>query len=97
MARKRLVFGVVASSTLGFLTWQKLYRDKDVDAFRDGKFELTLQTYRDLNKFIDEGAQEDYGMMTAMVVEGKATIQIMGDWARGEFAVAEEAKVDYGV
>ena len=95
--QESLMFGVVASSTLGFPHMAKLYRDKDVDAFRDGKFELTLQTYRDLNKFIDEGAPGRlWNDATAMVVEGKAAVQIMGDWARGEFAVAgKEAKVDY--
>ena len=31
-----------------------------------------------------------------MVVDGKAAVQIMGDWARGEFAVAGKvAKEDY--
>jgi len=95
--QESLMFGVVASSTLGFPHMAKLYRDKDVDAFRDGKFELTLQTYRDLNRFIDEGAPGRlWNDATAMVVEGKAAVQIMGDWARGEFAVAgKEAKVDY--
>ena len=95
--QESLMFGVVASSTLGFPHMAKLYRDKDVDAFRDGKFELTLQTYRDLNKFIDEGAPGRlWNDATAMVVEGKAAVQIMGDCARGEFAVAgKEAKVDY--
>ena len=42
-----LMFDVVASSTLGFPHMAKLYRDKDVEAFRDGKMEMVLQTYRD--------------------------------------------------
>jgi glucose/mannose transport system substrate-binding protein len=91
------MFDVVASSTLGFPHMAKIYRDKSVDDFRDGKFESVLQTYRDLNQFIDEGAPGRlWNDATAMVVEGKAAVQIMGDWARGEFAVAgKEAKVDY--
>jgi glucose/mannose transport system substrate-binding protein len=76
---------------------QSIYRDKDVDAFRDGRFESVLNTFRELNTFTDEGSPGRlWNDTTAMVIEGKAAMQVMGDWARGEFAVAgKEAMVDY--
>ena len=91
------MFDVVASSIMGFPLMQSIYRDKDLDAFRDGRFESVLNTYRELNQFTDEGSPGRlWNDTTAMVIEGKAAMQIMGDWARGEFAVAgKEAKVDY--
>ena len=91
------MFDVVASSIMGFPLMQSIYRDKDVDAFRDGRFESVLNTYRELNQFTDEGSPGRlWNDTTAMVIEGKAAMQVMGDWARGEFAVAgKEAMVDY--
>ena len=38
------MFDVVASSIMGFPLMQSIYRDKDVDAFRDGRFESVLNT-----------------------------------------------------
>ena len=91
------MFDVVASSIMGFPLMQSIYRDKDVDAFRDGRFESVLNTYRELNQFTDEGSPGRlWNDTTAMVIEGKAAMQVMGDWARGEFAVAGmEAMKDY--
>ena len=91
------MFDVVASSIMGVPLMQSIYRDKDVDAFRDGRFESVLNTFRELNTFTDEGSPGRlWNDTTAMVIEGKAAMQVMGDWARGEFAVAgKEAMVDY--
>ncbi len=91
------MFGVVSSSILGFPHMQKIFRDKDVDTLRDGRFADVLNTYRELNAFTDEGSPGRlWNDTTAMVIEGKAAMQVMGDWARGEFAVAgKEAMVDY--
>ncbi len=91
------MFDVVASSIMGFPLMQSIYRDKDVDAFRDGRFESVLNTFRELNTFTDEGSPGRlWNDTTAMVIEGKAAMQVMGDWARGEFAVAGmEAMKDY--
>ncbi|MDC3112394.1 ABC transporter substrate-binding protein [Pelagibacteraceae bacterium] len=91
------MFDVVASSIMGFPLMRSVYRDKDLDAFRDGRFESVLNTYRELNQFTDEGSPGRlWNDTTAMVIEGKAAMQVMGDWARGEFAVAGmEAMKDY--
>ena len=91
------MFDVVASSIMGFPLMQSIYRDKDIDAFRDGRFESVLSTFRELNTYTDEGSPGRlWNDTTAMVIEGKAAMQVMGDWARGEFAVAGmEAMKDY--
>ncbi len=41
-------------------------------------------------------AGRDWNLATAMVINGKAAMQFMGDWAKGEFSVAgKRAGVDY--
>ena len=58
---------------MGFPLMRSVSRDKDVDAFRDGRFESVLNTYRELNQFTDEGSPGRlWNDTTAMVIEGKA-------------------------
>jgi glucose/mannose transport system substrate-binding protein len=48
-----------------------------------------LETFRRLKTYTDAGATgRDWNIATAMVIEGKAGFQFMGDWAKGEFFAA---------
>ncbi len=48
-----------------------------------------FETFGNLRQFIDANAPgRDWNVATSMVIEGKAGMQIMGDWAKGEFKVA---------
>ncbi|GAA5181101.1 ABC transporter substrate-binding protein [Niveibacterium umoris] len=48
-----------------------------------------LDTFKALRKLIDAGANNrEWSAATAMVINGKAAVQFMGDWAKGEFAKA---------
>jgi glucose/mannose transport system substrate-binding protein len=45
-----------------------------------------------LRGFVDENfAGRDWNLATAMVMNGEAAFQIMGDWAKGEFVAAGKA------
>lgn len=52
----------------------------------------TLKVFETLQKvktYIDKGAAgRDWNLATAMVINGKAGMQFMGDWAKGEFTAA---------
>lgn len=51
-----------------------------------------------LRGYVDEGSPgRDWNLATAMVINGEAAFQIMGDWAKAEFALAgKQPDVDYG-
>jgi len=51
-----------------------------------------------LRAYVDEGAAgRNWNDATAMVITGKAGVQFMGDWAKGEFlAAGKELGKDYG-
>ena len=57
----------------------------------------TIKAFGDVRDMIDESySSRLWQEATAMVIQGKAAAQIMGDWAQGEFAVADQkAGVDY--
>jgi glucose/mannose transport system substrate-binding protein len=51
--------------------------------------EKAFATLRTVQKYIDkDAANRDWNLATAMVINGKAAMQFMGDWAKGEFTAA---------
>jgi glucose/mannose transport system substrate-binding protein len=56
-----------------------------------------LDTLRMVLSYIDKDAPgRDWNLATSMVIQGKAAMQFMGDWAKGEFAAAGKTfGVDY--
>jgi glucose/mannose transport system substrate-binding protein len=50
-----------------------------------------LQAFRKLKAYTDnESKGRSWDATSKMVIEGRAAFQIMGDWAKGEFLVAEK-------
>ena len=48
-----------------------------------------LEDFKRLRELMDEGMPgRDWNIATAMVIEGVAGFQLMGDWAKGEFTAA---------
>ena len=55
-----------------------------------------FQAAADARKLAEKSTVQDWNQATNMVITGEAAGQIMGDWAQGEFAVAEKvAGTDY--
>ncbi|MCR4265832.1 ABC transporter substrate-binding protein [Nitratireductor sp. ZSWI3] len=56
-----------------------------------------FETFRKVLSYADPNASNrDWNLATAMVIEDQAAFHFMGDWAKGEFIVAEkEADTDY--
>jgi glucose/mannose transport system substrate-binding protein len=76
----------------------RLYRDKDVALVQSPQFKAFLASFKRLKNYVDPGSpNRNWNDATAMVISGKAGVQIMGDWAKGEFAAAHQtAGKDFG-
>lgn len=71
--------------------YMKLYRDKDVNLPATPQFKQVLASFKKLHSYVDAGSpNRNWNDATAMVISGKAGVQIMGDWAKGEFATAHQ-------
>ncbi|WP_114087363.1 ABC transporter substrate-binding protein [Thalassospira profundimaris] len=69
--------------------YQKALIDLDNDALKSDTMKRVFDEMRILRGFVDEDfAGRDWNLATAMVMNGKAAMQIMGDWAKGEFLAA---------
>jgi glucose/mannose transport system substrate-binding protein len=75
-----------------------MYGDKDLTIAGGEGVKKTLTQLKELKKYSDEGsANRNWNDTTNLVIQGKAGLQIMGDWARGEFSAAGMTGVkDFG-
>jgi glucose/mannose transport system substrate-binding protein len=90
-------FGVIQTAELGLADREKLLKDKDESVAMGEAQKTALTIFKGLKQYTDDGyAPRNWNDTTALVIQDKAALQIMGDWARGEFGVAgEKPGVDY--
>ena len=71
----------------------KFYQDAlvklDPKALSSATMTKSLETFRKIKGYTDAASPgRDWNLATAMVMQGKAGFQFMGDWAKGEFVAA---------
>ena len=93
-----IVFTAVLTNVGGRDLYLKVLRDRDAKAIQSEAFKSVLLTFKRLQGYVDKGSPgRNWNDATAMLIAGKAGVQFMGDWAKGEFALAhKEAGRDYG-
>lgn len=74
----------------------KFYQDAlvrlDDKALSGETMKKALDIFRRLKSYTDPGAPgRDWNLATAMLIQGKAGFQLMGDWAKGDFLAAGKA------
>ncbi|NRR33708.1 carbohydrate ABC transporter substrate-binding protein [Oxalobacteraceae bacterium] len=96
--QEKITFDAVLAIVGGQELYLKVYRDRDQAAVKSEAFKQVLTAFKKLRGFVDPGSPgRNWNDATAMVVTGKAGIQIMGDWAKGEFSAARQvAGKDFG-
>lgn len=63
--------------------------DLDMDALQSDTMKAAFDQMRIMRGFVDSNfSGRDWNLATAMVMNGEAAFQIMGDWAKGEFLAA---------
>jgi glucose/mannose transport system substrate-binding protein len=85
------VFESVALGVGGAEWYRKAFVDLDPKALNSPQMEKAFATLRTVQKYIDkDAANRDWNLATSMVINGKAAMQFMGDWAKGEFTAAKK-------
>jgi glucose/mannose transport system substrate-binding protein len=94
----QILFDAVLIAEAGKETFQKIYADADTKAAESAGFRKAADTFRALSQLADEGsAGRNWNDTTGLVITGKAAMQHMGDWAKGEFIAANmKPGTDYG-
>jgi glucose/mannose transport system substrate-binding protein len=82
-------FESVALGVGGADFYKKAFVQLDQATLKGPTMVKALETFKRIKAYTDEGqVGRDWNMATAMVINGKAAMQFMGDWAKGEFTVA---------
>lgn len=80
------IFDSAVLSVGGVDFYRKAFVELDMDALGSKTMEKVFDQMRDLRGMVDANfAGRDWNIATAMVMRDEAAMQIMGDWAKGEF------------
>ena len=83
------VFETVALGILGAEGFHKAFVELDESALTSDAMVAVFDQMRTLRGYVDRNfSGRDWNLATAMVMNGEAAFQIMGDWAKGEFLAA---------
>ena len=83
------VFEAAALGILGADGFRKAFVDLDENALTSDAMVAVFDQMRTLRGHVDRNfSGRDWNLATAMVINGEAAFQIMGDWAKGEFLAA---------
>lgn len=87
---------VLMAAIVGPETFLKVYKDKDTGVAGGADIAKVFKAADDARKLAEKSNVQNWNEATAMVINGQAGGQIMGDWAQGEFQVAGQvAGKDY--
>ena len=83
------VFEAVALGILGPDGFRKAFIDLDEATLTSDGMIAVFDQMRKMRGYVDSNfSGRDWNLATAMVMNGEAAFQIMGDWAKGEFMAA---------
>ncbi|MHA6267554.1 ABC transporter substrate-binding protein [uncultured Aliiroseovarius sp.] len=83
------VFETVVLGLGGAEFYQKALVDLDPEALTSDTMVAVFDQMRTMRGYVDDNfSGRDWNLATAMVMNGEAAFQIMGDWAKGEFLAA---------
>ncbi len=69
--------------------YKKAFVDLDPEALGSDTMKQAFDRMTKLRSYVDDNfSGRDWNLASAMVIEGKAGVQFMGDWAKGEFVKA---------
>ena len=80
------IFDAVAMSTGGPDFYKKAFIDLDPDTLGSDTMKQVFERMTVIRGFVDDNfSGRDWNLASAMVINGDAAFQFMGDWAKGEF------------
>ena len=90
------MFNVLMATIAGPDVLTQIYGEGDADLAAGAEMAAVFKAAADARGMAEGSNVQDWNQATNLVITDKAGGQIMGDWAQGEFAVAEEtAGEDY--
>jgi glucose/mannose transport system substrate-binding protein len=94
--QSNLAFGAMQIAVAGLDSWKSVNVDKNMDVAAGPEYAKVFEAAAAARKLAAKSTVQDWNQATNLVITGEAGGQIMGDWAQGEFQVANQvAGKDY--
>ncbi len=90
--QQNLAFGAITIAVAGVDAWREVTVNKNADVARGPEYTAVFQAVADARELARDSNVQDWNQATNMVITGMAGAQLMGDWAQGEFSVAEQVE-----
>ncbi|MDD1793066.1 ABC transporter substrate-binding protein [Enterovibrio sp. ZSDZ42] len=85
------LFESIALAIMGTDDFRRAFSEHNSELLTGSKMRETLLTLRRMKQYTDANSPgRSWSDTTSLVIEGKAAMQIMGDWAKGEFLAADK-------
>ena len=85
------MFDSIVLSTGGPEFYKKAFNDLDEASLKSDTMKKSFDNLAKITKYVDPNfSGRDWNLATAMVIKGDALVQVMGDWAKGEFVAAKK-------
>ncbi len=86
---ERNLFNNVMAGRGGHDFFVAFWGKRDVAMVKGPEFRNIAETFKRLRDYVDPGSPgRNWNDATSLVIQGKAGMQFMGDWAKGEFTAA---------
>ena len=87
--QEAVLFDDVMVATGGPQFYKKAFNDLDAESLKSPMMKSSFDNLKKLVAYVDPNySGRDWNLATAMVIKGDALMQVMGDWAKGEFKAA---------
>jgi glucose/mannose transport system substrate-binding protein len=94
--QQNIAFGAITLAVAGLDAWSAVNIAKDAAVARGPEYTAAFKAVADARALAAGASVQDWNLATSMVIKGEAGAQIMGDWAQGEFSLAEQVEgTDY--
>lgn len=85
------MFDSIVASTGGPDFYKKAFNDLDEASLKSDTMKKSFDNLAKMITYVDPNySGRDWNLATAMVIKGDALVQVMGDWAKGEFVAAKK-------
>ena len=89
--QETVLFSAVLANMGGKELYLQVMRDRDQRAINSDAFRKVLLAFKRMQSYVDAGSPgRNWNDATAMLISGKGGVQVMGDWAKGEFTAAKQ-------
>ncbi|EAQ64790.1 hypothetical protein MED121_23614 [Marinomonas sp. MED121] len=96
--QENLLFMAILSNVGGKQLYLDVLNKRDANTLNSPAFNKVVEMFLKLKPYVDTGSPgRNWNDTTSLVINDKAGIQVMGDWAKGEFTQARKRpNRDYG-